>query len=209
MNNLAEYNDFKDALRPGDVVVFWGDPLDPLTIAIEAFTDGPSHSAIVRTPLTPMSDVVISQSTRPILLRKGVPNGVQHEPLGATITNYGDRAQAAALILSDEMRARLDLGALESFLAATDGKVTYDVADLFEFLLREVPIVGAREWQAENSKALVCSGLVTAALIKSGVLGAGINWSEWSPQNLVEAGIYTTALWLLGSPKLKRFNRLS
>jgi hypothetical protein len=210
MNDLTQYNSVRAQLRAGDVIVFWGNPLDPLTLAIEAFNDGPSHSAIVRQPIDNWGDdVIIEQSTRPILIAHSSKDGVQNEPLGVTLANYGANAKGAALLLSDAARARLDLMKFYEWIGECDGLVTYDTRDLFEFLLREIPIAGAREWQQESSKAMVCSGFVTSTLIKSGVLSPGINWTQWGPQQLVECGIYKACVPLLGNPTLTRFNRLT
>src|ERR1017187_3417357 len=89
MNNLTQYNRVRSLLRPGDLVMFWG--RSPLSWAIELIDAGPSHSAIIRQPLTAESDVTICQST----IQHG-HNGVQTDPLGATVAGYDAGASIAA-----------------------------------------------------------------------------------------------------------------
>ena len=203
MNPLTQYNAVKSQLRAGDLVMFWGRSL--LSIAIELIDAGPSHSAIVRQEASAVSDVVISQST--IQKWGGVErNGVQDEPLGATIAGYGPAA-IAALRLSNEVRGRINWETFHSVIGAADGRVEYDIPDLFEFLIRSVPVLGARVAQGEHKTKMVCSSWVTAVLESSGVL-TGNNWTQVTPQQLVEMHIFRDYLPLLGNPKLSRFNTI-
>ena len=135
--------------------------------------------------------------------RSEVIHSALTEPVMITI------AVIVAALIFRAARARLDLMKFYEWIGECDGLVTYDTRDLFEFLLREIPIAGAREWQQESSKAMVCSGFVTSTLIKSGVLSPGINWTQWGPQQLVECGIYKACVPLLGNPTLTRFNTLT
>jgi hypothetical protein len=54
---------------------------------------------------------------------------------------------------------------------------------------------------------MVCSSWVCALLERSGVL-TGINWTQVTPQQLVEMRIYRDFLPLLGHPKPSRFNTI-
>src|ERR1035441_10114642 len=101
MNDLTQYNSVRSKLRPGDLVMFWG--RSPLSWAIELIDAGPSHSAIIRQPITAESDVTIWKST----IRRG-RNGVQPTPLGAPIAGYDAGASIAALRLDDTTRWIVD-----------------------------------------------------------------------------------------------------
>jgi hypothetical protein len=206
MNSLTQYNAVKGQLRAGDLVMFWG--REPLSTIIELYEAGPSHSAIVRQPVTDQGeDAKISQSTRPTILTAGSLNGVQTEPLGVTLAGYGAGATAAALLLSDEARSKVDWEKFYAVIGASDGFVQYDVADLFEFVLRGFPILGAHVGQAEHKTKMVCSSWVTAVLTASGLL-TGIDWTKETPQDLVEMAIYSKWIPLLGKPKLSRFDSI-
>ena len=200
MNDLAQYNGVRSLLRPGDLVMFWGK--SPLSFAIELIDAGPSHSAIIRQPFTPESDATICQST----IQNG-HNGVQTDPLGATIAGYDTGASIAALRLDDATRSRIDWFKFYEVIGAAEDRVGYDIPDLFEFLIRDVPILGARVAQGEHKARMVCSSWVTAVLESCGVL-TGINWTQVTPQQLVEMHIYQDFLPLLGNPKPSRFNTI-
>lgn len=204
MNDLTQYNSVRSQLLAGDLVMFWG--RSPLSLAIELIDAGPSHSAIIRQPVTPESDATISQST--IQKWNGVEvNGVQTEPLGLTIAGYDSGASIAALRLNDATRSKIDWGKFYGVIGAAQDHVGYDIPDLFEFLIRDVPIVGARVAQGEHRAKMVCSSWVTAVLESCGVL-TGINWTQATPQQLVEMHIYQDFLPLLGNPHPSRFNTI-
>ena len=200
MNNLSQYNKVRSQLRAGDLVMFWGK--SPLSVAIEWIDAGPSHSAIIRQPVTADSDATICQST----IQSGI-NGVQTDPLGATIAGYDTGGSVAALRLNDATRSKMDWEKFYAVIGANDGRVRYDVADLFEFLIRDVPALGARVAQSEHQTKMVCSAWVAAVLESCGVL-TGINWTQVTPQQLVEMHIFRDYLPLLGKPKLSRFNTI-
>jgi len=204
MNSLTQYNRVCSLLRPGDLAMFWG--RDPLSWAIELVDAGPSHSAIVRQPVTAEGDATICQST--IQKWNGVEvNGVQTDPLGATIAGYDTGASIAVLRLDDPTRSKIDWEKFYAVIGAAEDHVGYDIPDLFEFLIRDVPILGARVAQGEHKARMVCSSWVTAVLESCGVL-TGINWTEVTPQQLVEMHIYRDFLPLLGNPKPSRFNTI-
>jgi hypothetical protein len=200
MNDLTQYNRVRGQLRAGDIIMFWGS--SPLSRVIECINAGPSHSAILRQPVTADSDATICQST----IQNG-HNGVQTDPLGWTIGGYDKAGSIAALRLDDAIREKIDWQKFYAVIGAADGNVRYDVADLFEFLLRGVPILGVRVAQAEHKTRMVCSSWVTAVLESCGVL-TGINWTQVSPQQLVEMHIYKDFIPLFGNPKLSRFNTI-
>jgi hypothetical protein len=167
---------------------------------------GPSHSAIVRQPVTAEGDATICQST--IQKWNGVEvNGVQTDPLGATIAGYDAGASIAALRLDDATRSKIDWFKFYEVIGAAEDHIGYDIPDLFEFLIRDLPILGARVAQGEHKARMVCSSWVTAVLESCGVL-TGINWTEVTPQQLVEMHIYQDFLPLLGNPKPSRFNTI-
>src|ERR1035441_38039 len=165
MNDLTQYNSVRSKLRPGDLVMFWG--RSPLSWAIELIDAGPSHSAIIRQPITAESDVTICEST----IQRG-RNGVQTNPLGATIAGYDAGASIAALRLDDTTRCKIDWEHFYAVIGAAEDHVGYDIPDLFEFLIRDVPILGARVAQGEHKARMVCSYWVTAVLESCGVLTA-------------------------------------
>lgn len=203
VNSLAQYNSVKQLVRPGDVVMFWG--RGSLSVAIELFGGGPSHSAIVRQGVTDQGeDATITQSTIRTWNGRRL-DGVQTEPLGATIAQYS--GAAAVLRLSDEVRSRIDWQKFYEVIGASDGFVGYDIAGLFEYLVRDIPILGAQVAQGEHKSRMVCSSWVTAVLESCGPL-IGINWTQVTPQQLVEMGIYRDWLALLGKPRLRRFNTI-
>jgi hypothetical protein len=200
MNDLTQYNAIRGRLRPGDIIVFWGRA--PLSLLIEFFDAGPSHCAIVRQPLTADGDdVTISQST----IQHGV-NGVQTDPLGWTIAAYG-AGEIAALRLDDATRAKIDWQKFYKTIGAAEGSVQYDTADLVEFLLRDIPVLGVRAAQGEHKTKMVCSAWVTALLEASGVL-RGIDYTATTPQQLVEMRLYSDCLPLLGNPHPSQFNTI-
>lgn len=204
MNDLTQYLAVRPQIHAGDIVVFWG--RGPLSWAIELMDDGPSHSAIVRQPLTDQGeDAMIIQSTIQTWDGKKV-NGVQTEPLGQTIAGYGP-GSAAVLLLDDATRAKIDWFQFYQMCGASDGFVTYDIADLFQFLAREFPIFGHWVFQGETPRKLVCSAWVVALLESCGVL-TGIDYAEATPQALVEMKIFKGWLPLLGEPKLTRFDTI-
>jgi len=200
-NDLTQYNLVKKQLRAGDIIVFYGK--SPLSRLIRLFADGPSHCAPVRQPVTDQGeDATVVQAT----IENG-RNGVQTEPLGATIAGYGP-VDVAALLLSDAERAKLDLFKFYQFIGECEDRVKYDVGGLFEFLLRGVPIIGERVAQEEKQNVMYCCAWATALLVKSGAISPTINWSKTRPQDLVEMGIYKDWVVLAGKPKLARFNTL-
>lgn len=195
MNSLAQYNAVKHLIRPGDVVLFWGTSL--LSATIEAFDAGPSHSAIVRQGVSDQGqDATITQST--IQRWNGVElNGVQTEPLGATVAGYDSRAAIAVLRLRQDIRARIDWHSFYEIIGASDGFVGYDIAGFFEYLIRDIPVIGAHVAQGEHKTKMVCSAWVVALLTGCGVL-LGIDWTQTTPTDLLRMAIYEDALPLLG-----------
>src|ERR1039458_2791826 len=203
MNDLTQYNRVRSLLRPGDLVMFWG--RSPLSWAIELIDAGPSHSAMIRQPLTAESDVTICQST----IQNG-HNGVQTDPLGATIAGYDAGASIAAMRLDDATRSKIDWFKFYAVIGAAEDHVGYDIPVLFEFLIRALAIPAARGplgARGENKAKMVCSSWVTAVFESCGVL-TGINWTHVTPQQLVEMHIYRDFLPLLGNPKPSRFNTI-
>jgi hypothetical protein len=198
MNDLTVYNEARHELLPGDVIMFWGTGF--VSGAIEAFDDGPSHCAVVRQAMAGGEDVTITEST----ILNGV-NGVQTNPLGERIAYYDAGGAVAALLLGTEVK--FNTFNFYKFIGEIDQHVTYDKLDLLEFILRGVPILGNRIGQTEHTSQMVCSSCVAAILEAAGVLGHE-NYTEMTPQSLVEKKIYGRMVPLYGNPKLVRFNSL-
>ncbi len=209
---MTLYQQNRHLLRAGDVIVFRGAG-SPLSFLIELFAPTESHTAIVRQPAvwscSDWHDVLIAESTRPMRLKAGDRNGVQSNPLGTVIElEYAPRGTATALLLSAASRQKIDWQKFYRWIGACQDHVSYDVQGLFDFLLRDIPMIGARVAQGEKLDRMVCSAFVCSTLTRCGLLN-GMNWSKCSPQDLVELGIYERSLPLLGNQKLVRFDTLA
>lgn len=193
MNDLAQYNAAKSQLVPGTLVFSWGSGL--LSHAIETLSgNGPSHVQVVER-VTPDGVVWIAEST----IENGV-SGVQRNPLADSIAGYPKGSLIGAALLNDATSARADWSKLTPYIDSLIGKVAYDVAGLVKFLEPE----GLREGQL-NDKQMVCSSFATAAFEAIGIL-IGIPYSQVSPEWLLEMGIYSAFVPLLGQPKPHNFN---
>ena len=194
MTDLRQYDAVRNSLCAGDVVVFWGSTV--LSRMIELPTEGPSHVAIVRWGVTEDHDVEIEESTI-----EGNRNGVQHNPLGWTLANYPHGSSAAALLLNDATRAKINWHKFYDYIGSIDGRVHYDIPGLFRFLLPE-----ALDRPVSVTDKMVCSVAAGRILIECEAI-EHVNWAECKPQTLVELGIYKPdPLILLGSPRLHNFN---
>lgn len=192
MLDLQQYYSVRGQLRPGDVIVFYGATL--LDRLIEAASDGPGHSAVVRSPWSAGRDVVIEEST----ITPG-RNGVQHSYLGQRLGGYPAGSSAAALLLGDQPRARIDWFRFYQYIGSIDGCVKYDIAGLFEFLLPQA-------LDRMPSREMVCSVAVAAILAHCGAL-ENVNWAKLRPQDLVELpDFYKRSVPLLGQPPVRNFN---
>jgi len=203
-NDLTAYKLAAPSMRAGDVIAFAGRAVISYLIDFVSNSDI-SHVAVVQSPLTATSDVLIAEST----IESGI-SGPQTRPLGATLANYGPGAQAWLLRLSDQVRAEIDWSKFNWFIKTSeDGRIKYDTPGLFGFLGRQIPIVGSYICQSETAKRLFCSGYATEIFEQSGVL-RGINWSQVSPQDLVEMKLFTgSPVQLIGKPRnIARFNTL-
>src|ERR1017187_1805940 len=128
MNSLTQYNGVRSLLRPGDLVMFWG--RSPLSLAIELIDAGPSHSAVIRQPLTEESDVTICEPTI-----QGGRNCVQSNALGATIAGYDAGAWIAALGLDDATRPKIHCEQFYAGIGAAEDLHGHGIPGLCEFLL--------------------------------------------------------------------------
>jgi len=200
MNDLTLYNSVKTVLRPGDIIVFAG--TEPISWAIRLFTGSPlSHTAMVRQRVHQGSDVVITQCDL-----NSKHNGAQSCLLGAELEGYGDGASAAALLLRDDFRKSLDWGKFYEFIGAAETYVHYDVAGLFGFLARELPVMGPYILQSEDPHQMFCNAYCIAIFEACEGL-RGINYRKMSPQDLAEMAIYEKAVPLMGKPlKIRHFN---
>jgi hypothetical protein len=170
MVNLDIYDKNKYLCRRGDVFVFRADwLLNLLSGAIEALAPTESHTAICNDPATATTEVVAAQSTRPIILRTGSLDGVQFTPMPTILREYS-HGSAACLRLSDASRARMDWGVFGAFVNECVGTVKYDTAGLFEYLLRDIPVLGAHVAPEEKTNEMYCCAFVIASLTKGGLL---------------------------------------
>ena len=203
MNDLTQYLAVRSQIRAGDLIAFEG--RDVLSSLIEVFGNGPSHIAIVRNQDTAnqASPVTITEST----IENG-RNGVQTNRLSERLASYDTGARAWWLPLSDEIRREIDWFKFYQFIGASEDHVGYDTMDLFEFILRGLPIVGSRIAQKENREQMVCSGFVAAVLESCGVL-RGINFSKTTPGDLTSMRLYRDCVQILGKPgTIHDFNTL-
>lgn len=198
MNDLAQYNAVRHTIRAGDVIVDYGTA--PISRLIRLFAPGPSHCAFVRWPMIGGMDVEICEST----IENG-KSGVQTNALGNEIAYYGCPVAAAVLYLSDATRKRIDWFKFYEIIGAAEDHTKYDTVGLFEYLLRDVPILGPRVAQAPPKDKYVCSAW-TSAVQEFCDATYGVNWSQATPQQIVEMDIYKGWAPLCGKPVLTRFN---
>jgi hypothetical protein len=133
-------------------------------------------------------------------------HGVQTNPLGATLANYGDGARGWWCPLADDVRKDFDLYRFYAAVGSADGIVGYPIKGLLGFLARSLPIIGSRVGQSENQKAEVCSQYFARVFEEMRIL-RGVNYQEITPQKAAEFRIYREAVQLIGTPaKIARFN---
>ena len=196
MNSLDQYNAVKSHLPVGTTVVYWGSGI--LSHAIEWLSDnGPSHAQVIDR-IDPDGTIWVAEST----IEAG-RNGIQRNRLDLSIANYPAGSTCGALIISPEYNARADWAAASRFVDSVEGKVGYDVLGLVKFLEPE----GLREGQINDHKE-VCSAFVAQYDLAANLL-VGIPYSQVSPEWLVEMGIYSRFIPLLGNPKPHNFNVLT
>lgn len=195
------------AVRAGDLIVYCG--RDPLSRAIEILADTPSHVAVVRQGSHDGSAATITESTIEggvVGALTGGRNGVQTHPLSDYTADYD--GWIACLRLKDETRARANWFRFYELIGKAEGTVRYDTAGLFEFLLREIPVVGVRIAPEEKQDVMYCCAWACALYSALGIV-AGVNWSHTRPQDLVEMGLWRDWIPIAGHPRLKRFNSLA
>jgi hypothetical protein len=198
MNDLTQYYAARATLRAGDIIGFYGTAL--ISWAIRLFAPGPSHCGFVRQPMMGGKDVLMCEST----IENG-NSGVQTNALGNEIANYGAPLDAAVLYLSDETRKRIDWFKFYQIIGSAEDHTKYDTIGLIEYLERDIPILGPRIAQGQHKNKYVCSAWNAAVMEYCGVT-AGVDWSQATPQQIVEMGIYRGWSPLCGKPTLTRFN---
>jgi hypothetical protein len=204
MNNLTRYQAVRGQIRAGDLIAFQGS--GPLSGLIEAFSAGPSHVGIIRVIDRDAAGAKVVKMVESTI--EGDRNGVQTNRLSERLATYDEGGRAWWLPLADDIHQAVDWFRFYQFIGGAEDHVRYDIGDLFEFILRGLPVTGPRIGQAERQDRMVCSGFVTAVLEAAGVL-RGINWSKVSPQDLVEMKLYRQCGQLLGEPAmLRNFNSL-
>lgn len=205
MLDLSLYNKALPLLRGGDVVMFAGKRSSPLDALIDFVSRSRlTHSAMVYEPTLTIEGKVqtelhIVEST----ILNGV-DGVQINPLAARL----DGNDGVALFrLKDETRAAIDWTKLWACAIAKVGRDKYNIAELFEYVARDLPFVDAipRIYQPTPHRE-VCSELVTD-LLQAGGATPGANPALTSPQKLAEFAIYRDIILLFGklSP-VRNFN---
>ncbi len=220
-NDLTLYEAAAPKMLPGDLIVFFGRGI--ISWLVQLFASGPSHVGVVRHPVTPAGDVQLVESTieervnldclcDACLKRNNTPpmpprNGVQTTPLHRRVANY--QGSILWLPLSDEARLRIHWFQFYKALGESDGRVKYGVDDLFEFLARQIPILGPRVAQNAHDDEMVCSAFACWLYERANVLH-NINWSEVTPQDLCEMKLFRDAVPILGAPpRIRRFNTLA
>ena len=192
MVDLAQYNQVKHLLQPGDGIAFWGKRSNPVSGLIQFLTHGgPSHWATVSQAIhaNGPADVEIFQST----LIPGKINGCCRTPLAEELANCWC---ATAYPLAERYRKILNQTAnLEAFYAAigrwTD-HVHYDLPGLFrEFL-------PALLNQSACTDKMFCSAAGCRLLEEAGVIMPGLDYSGMTPNAMAKLGLWSTQLALVG-----------
>jgi hypothetical protein len=201
MNDLSQYAAARARMRPGDQVALAGSSL--VSRAIGLFSGRSwnpkvanlSHVLTVHTSMdTGTLRVLVTHST----MQNG-KSGPQAAYLSDVLADY--QGQGWFCPLSDPIREVANWTEFEAFIKASEGHATYPIPDLFGFLLRDLPIVGTRVAQSQHSSGMVCSAYDTAILKAAGIV-RGVNYSQVSPQQLLEMAIYAPGppVQLIGKP---------
>jgi hypothetical protein len=212
IENVALYHSIARSMRPGDVILLEA-VRNPLATIIRAVQGSPiSHCGCISQAIHPQDpnaqDVVMGECT----IHNGVSGAQRHSLLEVLQTRYPD-GRAWLGRLSDRNRARLDLARFYEFLGDAECTVKYGVVNLFEYLLRTIPILGMRIFQSEDKHRMVCDSFVIAWLQYAGErngLLQGVNYQLETPQQLAEARIYSgPAVQIWGEPKeIPKFNTI-
>ena len=194
-----------DLVQPGDLIVFRGSGF--LSAAIELFSDGLSHVAMVLDPRLPVNG---KRQREIYLIESTVLNGAsgpQVNALAERIASYDAGGCVWHLALGDRVRAFLDWDAVRTYavkkLAAHD---TYNKLELGQYVLRRLPLIQYDpDLYAGNPRQEVCSELA-AELYKAGGL-PGLKPPETMPSTLAEMAMWGGIQQLKGPARMiARFN---
>jgi hypothetical protein len=187
----ANYDKVKNAMRPGDVIVFGGK--GSASDLIKAVTQSPvSHVAIVLQSSLPLEDDPSTQPSPQIIEATGQLDpyyGVSVRWLDERITGY--QGNIWWLPLSDAIQNKLDVAKFSAFLLERSG-LPFDFFQAIQASaddLDHVPLIGELTHSREDFTALFCSELVAAGLKAGGAIGS-LNCSEVTPIDLCQFAIY-------------------
>ena len=216
----ANYDEVKDAMRPGDVVAFGG--TKRFSELIKSVTRSEvSHVALVLRSALPPEDVSSTQSSPQII--EPIREGIVVRSLDEHITGYsgdslwldehitGYPGNIWWLPLSEAIRDRLDVAKFSAFLLEHVG-VPFDLTQAAQSALDEldhVPLIGDLTHSEEDFSALFCSEMAAAGLEAGGAIGS-LNCSEVTPIDLFRFAIYQGAYYQIKGPKtlVEGFNML-
>jgi hypothetical protein len=193
----ANYDDVKDAMRPGDVVAFGGTKF--YSEVSKTMTRSPvSHVALVLRSSLPPDDVSSPQSSPQII--EAIKEGIVVRWLDEHITGYPGNIWW--LPLSDAIRDRLDLAKFSAFLLEQVG-VPFDTPQAAQAVLDEldhIPLIGDLTHSEEDFSALFCSEVAAAGLEAGGAIGS-LNCSEVTPIDMFQFAIYQGTYYQIKGPR--------
>lgn len=201
----ATFQQIRDQIRPGDVIVFSGKSHVSGLIRLLTRSNA-SHVGVVIEAPTPASSGLMVESTAETILPASwhgtdEPEGVLISKIDQRLASY--EGEIWLLPLSDEARAQFDWNAFREFVDQQNGK-GYDRWQMLKLMnapLFHVPLLGHALRNRENLKKLFCSELVTAALRSAGVVG-NVNPSDITPRQVASFPIYADeAFQLKGKPE--------
>lgn len=185
MLRLCKYEDIRDQLRTGDLVLFGG--------------KGWISDAIKFVRRSPVSHVEVVLESK--LLVEGEPaqgrmvlligsttlrgkTGVQVNRMSTILEAYRGRVWVARL--SAATRDRFDEQSFLDYMLHQNGK-PYDVWQLLPFLLPFLPV-------PDDDKRLYCSELVARGFARSGILPRSFRAGKVAPDQLARFKLYDTTL---------------
>jgi hypothetical protein len=191
---MTTYKETAPTMRPGDIIAFHGVAL--ISDLIDEVSRSPiSHIATVRQAARGAYDVVITEST----IDGGV-SGPQSHPLGQVLAAEYAAGRAWLVRLAESTRARVDLEKFYAFIGACEGSVHYDIAGLFGFLERKLPVLGHYLCQKENPREMFCDAYALAILEADGGEPLDIDWREQTPQEFLDLPLFGECVQIWGAP---------
>jgi hypothetical protein len=191
---------------PGDLLFLWGTTW--VGKAIEWWTGGPSHSAILIDPSTVTDQggglggpyLAESTITGPIFGKH--IDGVQVSSLPIVLAGYD--GSIALCRLAPRVRTMLRFDRMWELLYAKVNRDRYEKLELLEYVARAIPLVNdIPQWDQQHRE--VCSELVTQLLAAGGL--PDLDPFCTTPQRLIQMQIYGSLEWLKGpARRVKGFN---